>query len=45
MTLRYDHLAPSHKVKAVQILQKVLGDGESYTKTIQPGSLGQFAEG
>jgi len=45
MTLRYAHLAPSHKVKVVEVLQDVLGDGESYTKTIQPGSLGQFAEG
>lgn len=45
MTLRYAHLAPSHKVKAVDILDKALNDklslaGErfqrqNYTKTIQ----------
>jgi hypothetical protein len=45
MTLRYSHLAPSHKVKAVDILDNTLNgaistEGErlihrNYTKTIQ----------
>ena len=26
MTMRYDHLAPSHKVKAVELLDKVIND-------------------
>jgi site-specific recombinase XerD len=49
MTLRYSHLAPSHKVKAVDILDNTLNGeislvGErflhtNYTKTIQSGEL------
>jgi len=49
MTLRYSHLAPSHKVKAVDILDNILNGkislvGErflhtNYTKTIQSGEL------
>jgi integrase len=49
MTLRYSHLAPSHKVKAVDILDNTLNGkvslvGEhllhtNYTKTIQSGGL------
>ncbi len=35
MTLRYAHLAPSHKVKAVGILDKVLSDEINLTKTSQ----------
>ena len=35
MTLRYAHLAPSYKVKAVKALEKVLGEKNYYTKTIQ----------
>lgn len=33
MTLRYAHLAPSHKMKAVDILDNVLD--VDYTKTIR----------
>ena len=39
MTLRYAHLAPSHKVNAVEMLDGVLNEKINYTKTIQ------FAEG
>ena len=35
MTLRYAHLAPSHKVKAVDILNPALNENANYTKTIQ----------
>lgn len=35
MTLRYAHLAPSHKVKAVDILNNTLNENFDYTKTIQ----------
>jgi integrase len=35
MTLRYAHLAPGHKVKAVGILDEVLSEKINYTKTIQ----------
>lgn len=35
MTLRYAHLAPSHKVKAVDILDSTLNKNANYTKTIQ----------
>lgn len=35
MTLRYAHLAPSHKVKAVDILDNTLNENVNYTKTIQ----------
>lgn len=35
MTLRYAHLAPSHKVKAVDILDNTLNKNVNYTKTIQ----------
>lgn len=35
MTLRYAHLAPSHKVKAVDILDNTLTEKTNYTKTIQ----------
>lgn len=35
MTLRYAHLAPSHKVKAVDILNNTLNTETNYTKTIQ----------
>ncbi|MBF0541235.1 MAG: site-specific integrase [Nitrospirae bacterium] len=37
MTLRYAHLAPSHKVKAVDILDNCLTSKMNYTKTIQFG--------
>ncbi len=35
MTLRYAHLAPSHKVKAVETLEATFGEETNYTKTIQ----------
>jgi integrase len=35
MTLRYSHLAPSHKVKAVDLLDSILNVNANYTKTIQ----------
>jgi len=35
MTLRYAHLAPSHKVKAVDLLDNTLNENANYTKTIQ----------
>jgi integrase len=35
MTLRYAHLAPSRKVKAVDILDSTLNENQNYTKTIQ----------
>ena len=35
MTLRYAHLAPSHKVKAVDILNHAPNENANYTKTIQ----------
>ncbi len=35
MTLRYAHLAPSHKVKAVDILDNAINENPNYTKTIQ----------
>jgi hypothetical protein len=38
MTLRYAHLAPSHKVKAVEMLEVALNQVQpktNYTKTIQ----------
>jgi integrase len=35
MTLRYAHLAPGHKVKAVGILDEALSEKINYTKTIQ----------
>jgi integrase len=38
MTLRYAHLAPSHKAKAVDILDQQLADSANYTKTIQLAS-------
>ena len=39
MTLRYAHLAPSHKVKAVDILDNTINNPEmNYTKTIQSGA-------
>jgi integrase len=37
MTLRYAHLAPSHKVKALETLADTLGTEPNYTKTIQSG--------
>ena len=37
MTLRYAHLAPSHKVRAMVILNEVLNKKINYTKTIQFG--------
>ena len=37
MTLRYAHLAPSHKGKAVETLTDTLGAETNYTKTIQFG--------
>ena len=37
MTLRYAHLAPSHKVKALEILDNCLTGKTNYTKTIQFG--------
>ncbi len=42
MTLRYAHLAPSHKVKAVDILDSTLNGSRpeaNYTKTIQSGMV------
>ena len=39
MTLRYAHLAPSYKVKAVETLTDTLGAETNYTKTIQFGSM------
>ena len=45
MTLRYAHLSPSHKVKALGMLDEVLNEKINYTKTIQfkrPGSLKTF---
>jgi len=35
MTLRYAHLAPSHKVKAVDMLDNSINENMNYTKTIQ----------
>ena len=35
MTLRYAHLAPSRKVKAVDMLNNALNENANYTKTIQ----------
>lgn len=35
MTLRYAHLAPSHKVKAVDLLDNTLNKNVNYTKTVQ----------
>ena len=35
MTLRYTHLAPSHKVKAVDVLNETLNENANYTKTVQ----------
>lgn len=35
MTMRYSHLAPSHKVKAVDILDNAINENVNYTKTIQ----------
>jgi integrase len=35
MTLRYSHLAPSHKVNAVNILDNKLTAGEGYCKKLQ----------
>ncbi len=35
MTLRYAHLAPSHKVKAVDLLDNAINESADYTKTIQ----------
>jgi len=35
MTLRYAHLSPSHKVKALGMLDEVLNEKINYTKTIQ----------
>jgi len=41
MTLRYAHLAPSHKARAVEILDNALSINLSanYTKTIQSGMV------
>jgi len=39
MTLRYAHLAPSHKVKAVEVLADTLQCEPNYTKTIQSGGV------
>jgi len=41
MTLRYAHLAPSHKVKAVNILDNVLGEKPSAQKVHNLGVIGQ----
>jgi integrase len=35
MTLRYAHLAPSHNVKALDLLDNALNNNINYTKTIQ----------
>jgi integrase len=35
MTLRYSHLAPSHKVRAVDILDSKLTAGEGYCQKLQ----------
>lgn len=42
MTLRYAHLAPSHKIKAVDILDNILN--VNYTKTIQFGGSGNASK-
>ena len=41
MTLRYAHLAPSHKVKAVDILDSTLSKSPNYTKTVQSSGEGE----
>jgi site-specific recombinase XerD len=35
MTLRYSHLAPSHKVRAVDILDSKITEGEGYCQKLQ----------
>ena len=35
MTMRYAHLAPSHKARAVDILDSKLTDGEGYSNKLQ----------
>jgi len=35
MTPRYAHLAPSHKVKAVDILDSTINENAHYTRTTQ----------
>jgi site-specific recombinase XerC len=35
MTLRYSHLAPSHKVRAVDILDSKLNEGGRYCQKLQ----------
>jgi hypothetical protein len=40
MTLRYAHLAASHNVKALELLDNALSENVNYTKTIQSGVLG-----
>ena len=45
MTLRYAHLAPSHKVKAVDILDSTINGKVNYTKTIQFGNLEEGLNG
>jgi site-specific recombinase XerD len=36
MTLRYAHLAPSHKVSAVEVLEKALTSSSSIQKLYNP---------
>ena len=41
MTLRYAHLAPSHKVKAVEVLDSILNDkpnSSAQEKTLEAGT-------
>lgn len=40
MTMRYTHLAPGHKVKAVNILDEALNGQSTDTKTAQWGKMG-----
>jgi integrase len=35
MTMRYAHLAPAHKVNAVNILDSKLTEGEGYSQKLQ----------
>jgi hypothetical protein len=45
MTLRYDHFAPSHKVKAVQVLQKVLDERRKLYINYPVGWFGEVWRG
>ncbi|MDA8169509.1 MAG: site-specific integrase [Nitrospiraceae bacterium] len=45
MTLRYAHLAPAHKVKAVDILDKTLNETPSIQKVYNPNEKGLTVNG